>query len=166
LGKNQTIHSTQIEAVTSILEKMREAINPEFIGIISSRGLPVTVLVSASHLDVDTLSSLASSSFAATSQLAHMNNEHDFAVMFHEGQETNIHIASISKDYLLVIFFPYASDIGKVRIISKRAHDALASALAPVRDGINKMENGLKVEETRKAIDEIVSNGRYNDGTD
>jgi predicted regulator of Ras-like GTPase activity (Roadblock/LC7/MglB family) len=166
LGRNQTIYSSQIEAVTSILEKMREAINPEFIGIISSRGVPVTVLTSASHLDVDALASLASSSFAATSQLAHLNKEPEYAVMFHEGDDTNIHIASISKDYLLVIFFPNASDIGKVRLISKRAHDALEAALKPAADDINKKENGLRVEETKKAIDEIVSNGGYSDGSD
>lgn len=161
MGKNQTIQKEQIDAVRSILEKMRDAINPDFIGIISTRGLPVTVLTATTELNVDVLSSLAASSFAATSQLAHINRESGYAVMFHEGAETNIHIAGISKDYLLVIFFHDASEIGKVRIISKRAHEAIAAALEPVEPGSFRKENGFKVEETRRAIDEIVTNGSY-----
>jgi predicted regulator of Ras-like GTPase activity (Roadblock/LC7/MglB family) len=166
LGKNQTIYKTQIEAVTGILERMRDAIDPEFIGIVSARGVPVTVLSSSASIDVDALSSLASSSFAATSQLANMNNKSEYAVMFHEADDSNIHIASISRDYLLVIFFHKSSDIGKVRIISKRAHEALVAALEPASGGIIKKENGLRVEETKKAIDDIVSKGSFSDGSD
>jgi predicted regulator of Ras-like GTPase activity (Roadblock/LC7/MglB family) len=165
LGKNQTIYKSQIEAVNSILVKMQEAINPVLIGIISSRGIPVTVLTSASHIDVDAISSLASSSFAATSQLAHINKESDYAVMFHEGEDTNIHIASISSNYLLVIFFNDSSDIGKVRIISKRAHEALFAALEPGSAGTNRKENAMRVEETKKAIDYIEPDGSNDDGS-
>lgn len=145
---------------------MRAAINPEFIGIISTRGLPVTVLTVSSDIDVDALSSLAASSFAATSQLARITEENEYAVMFHEGSDTNIHISRVTNGYLLVIIFARASDIGKVRIISKRAHVALAAALEPTLDGKIRKENGLRVEETKQAIDNMLENGSLQDGTD
>lgn len=166
MGENQTIYATQIDAVTGILERIRTAVSPEFIGIISTRGLPVSVLTSSSDIDIDVLSSLAASSFSATSQLSRATQNPAYAVMFHEGNDANIHISRISDLYLLVIIFRNASDIGKVRVISKRAYSALAAALEPAAGGIIKKENGARVEETKRAIDQMLSDGRITDGTD
>lgn len=166
MGTDQTIYITQIDAATGILERIRAAINPEFIGIISTQGLPVTVLTSSSEIDIDSLASLTASSFAATSQLARVTDNKSYAVMFHEGNEVNIHISRIDELYLLVVIFRRPSDIGKVRIISKRAHRALAAALEPAEGGIIKKENGLRVEETKKNIDEMISNEGFEHGAD
>lgn len=132
---------------------MRNSINPEFIGIISSGGLPVTVLSSSTKIDPEVLASLAASSFAATSQLARVTDNATYAVMFHEGEDNNIHISQIGSDYLLVIIFANPSEIGKVRIISKRAREALATALEPARNPIVLKNKDTVVEDTNTDYD-------------
>ncbi|MHB0915846.1 MAG: roadblock/LC7 domain-containing protein [Thermoleophilia bacterium] len=159
MGKNQTINTSQIDAATGILEKMRNSINPEFIGIISSGGLPVTVLSSSTKINPEVLASLAASSFAATSQLARVTNNATYAVMFHEGEDNNIHISQIGGDYLLVIIFANPSEIGKVRIISKRAREALAAALVQAENPILLKNRDAVVEETNIQSDERTRTG-------
>lgn len=164
MGSNHTIYKSQVEAATGILERMRALINPEFVGIISTRGLPVTVLSSSSRMDVDALASLAASSFAATSQLAMIASDSEYAVMFHEGDQLNVHISRISKLYLLVVCFRNTTDIGKVRIVTRRAHPALSAALGPA--GGEDHAGGVSMNEASKALDELNIDGSRDDGTD
>jgi predicted regulator of Ras-like GTPase activity (Roadblock/LC7/MglB family) len=165
LGKDQTIFKSQIDATTGILERMREAINPEFIGIVSTMGLPVTVLAS-SEADVYAFASLAASSFAASSQLAHITSDSGYSSMFFEGMNLNIHISRVARDFLLVICFRNTTDIGKVRIITRRAFKTLSAVLEDAeKDELGK-ENEVQVEETKKAIDAMFINGSASNGAD
>jgi len=167
LGREQTIHEEQVYAAQGILEGIRDAVNPEFIGIISTRGLPVTVLSPGHDVDADAIASLAASSFAATSQLSGITGDsRDRAVMFHEGGHTNIHISMVNDDFLLVIVFRRSSDIGKVRVIAGRAQAALAAALQLSEIGGIKKNNGPLVEKTKKAAEGTSPRRGSEDGSD
>ena len=125
LNCGQIIKKSQVDAANRVLTQLRQAVSPEFLGLVSTSGHPISIYASLDMLDADAIGSLAASSFAATRLLAHMMNEAEFTVMFHEGSDLNVHIAQVSEEVLLVVCFSRAAEIGKVRLISKKAASAL-----------------------------------------
>jgi len=126
LGEDQTILSSQIVAATHILRRLNDTIEPEFLGLISTVGQPVSVISSTKLADSDTIASLAASSFAASRQLAGMVEDSAKAVMLQEGTRLNIQIAQVTSGILLVVCFRRSSDIGRVRLITSRTVVSLA----------------------------------------
>lgn len=167
MGKSHTINKSQINAANQVLERLRRALAPEFIGLISTDGHPITVISSDRTADADSLASLAASSFAATKQLAQVMDDPDFTLMFHEGSHLNIHISQITDDALLVICFHKATQLGKVRLIARRSLEMLAAALKPLpRD--SGAPDGYAVDyltEAGKAIDELFDAEEEENGT-
>jgi predicted regulator of Ras-like GTPase activity (Roadblock/LC7/MglB family) len=125
LGETQTILSSQIETATLILQQLKDAISPEYLGLVTTAGQPISVISSTKLVDSDSVASLAASSFAASQLLASMVKDSAHTVMLHEGDRLNIHIARVSSGVLLVVCFHRSSDIGRVRLITKRAVDSL-----------------------------------------
>jgi len=126
LGEDQTILSSQIVAATHILRRLNDTIEPEFLGLISTVGQPVSVISSTKLADSDTIASLAANSFAASRQLAGMVEDSAKAVMLQEGTRLNIQIAQVTSGILLVVCFRRSSDIGRVRLITSRTVVSLA----------------------------------------
>lgn len=128
MGKNQTIIRSQIEAATQVLQQLTFALSPEYLGLVSTNGQPISVISSTKLADSDAIASLAASSFAASRQLTSMIEDSPNTVMLHEGTDLNILMAQVSSNVLLVICFRHSSDIGRVRLITKRSVDSLAEA--------------------------------------
>lgn len=128
MGKNQTIQVSQIEAATRVLQQLTNAVSPEYLGLVSTTGQPVSVISSTKLADSDAIASLAASSFAASRQLASMIEDSPNSVMLHEGTNLNILIAQVVSNILLVVCFRHSSDIGRVRLITRRAVDSLVEA--------------------------------------
>lgn len=116
-----------MRVVDTILAQFRDAAGVRFIALVSTSGQPITTTPSADHPDMLSLASLAASSFAATQQLAGILNETEFTLLFHEGKESNLHVAQVSHQVLLVIAFGHETQIGKVRLYTGRAVQALQS---------------------------------------
>lgn len=128
LGENQTILRSQIETAARVLRQLRNAISPEYLGLVSTAGQPISVVSSTKLADSDAIASLSASAFAASRQVASMVEDSAHTVMLHEGARLNIIIAQVSSNVLLVVCFRQSSDIGRVRLITRRAVDSLAEA--------------------------------------
>lgn len=113
-----------------ILEGLREAIRPDYLGLISSDGHPIVVDSRPGFTDQEAIASLAASAYAATRQLARMVSNSDFTMMFNEGEALNVHISQVTSRILLVVCFQRFTDIGKVRVLTNRALNALARTMA------------------------------------
>lgn len=166
MGRQHTISKSQIDAASLILDRLRTALAPEFLGLVSTDGHPITVIGPSDPANADSLASLTAGSFAATKQLAGIMNDSEFTLMFHEGSRLNIHIAQVSDEILLVICFHKATQLGKVRLMARRALNALASALEPASampeaDGRGKDY----VSEAEAAIDELFHAGEEDSGS-
>ena len=127
--KKQTIMKAQLDAAVGVLEPLRVAISQEYLGLISTTGQAITVISSTHLADADAIAALAASSFAATRQLARVMEDSESAVMLHVGAELNIHIAQVTENVLLVVCFHKSSEIGMVRLITRRVVRALSKAL-------------------------------------
>ena len=67
-------------------------------------------------LDTTSLAALAAANFGATSQIAKLIGEDDFALMFHKGKKDSIHFARISTDLILVTIFGENVSLGLIRL--------------------------------------------------
>lgn len=129
MSKNLKVLKSQLDAVKPVMERLQAAISPEYLGLISSAGQPITVISSTRRMDPDAMAVLVSSSFGAARQLGSILENSGFTVMLHEGSELNIQVSQVTDDILLVICFRGFGELGRVRLITKRAARALATAL-------------------------------------
>jgi predicted regulator of Ras-like GTPase activity (Roadblock/LC7/MglB family) len=111
--------------VDEVLTRLREVSGSRFIAMVSTSGQPITTSSEEEHHDTLSLASLAASSFAATQQLASVLHEREFTLLFHEGRESNLHVAQVTDQVLLVITFGRETQVGKVRLYTTRAVEVL-----------------------------------------
>jgi predicted regulator of Ras-like GTPase activity (Roadblock/LC7/MglB family) len=102
-----------------------------------------------------TVSALAAGVFSATNELARILGEKEFAVTFHQGQETNIHISMITTNVLLAIIFDNRAPMGAIRFWAKRVGKSIKDIIKkaeqrPPKEG----PKGLK-EDLKKEIDNL-----------
>jgi len=130
LNDTLIISKSQLRRASLVLGRLRREFSPDFLGIITTGGHPVSLTATSDAADIDGIASLAASAFGATRQLAKLMDSAGFTVMFHEGSELNVHIAEISPQFLLVVAFPRSAEIGKVRLLAKKATVALGHIMA------------------------------------
>ena len=65
-----------------------------------------------------------------------MMNGAEFTVMFHEGSDLEVHSAQVSEQVLLVVCFSKTAEIGRVRLLSKKAAAALEKIMT--KEGENR----------------------------
>lgn len=66
--------------------------------------------------DIYTIAALASANFAAVSSMAKIVGEQDFSLLFHKGENENVHFTKIDEDYLLVTIFGSDVALGDLRM--------------------------------------------------
>jgi predicted regulator of Ras-like GTPase activity (Roadblock/LC7/MglB family) len=127
MGAGQKIHRSQMEAAGRVLSGLMEAVPTDYIGLVAATGQPIAVISSTRQQENDTMAALAASAFGAARQLAGPGGR-SFRSLLYETEGVNVSITSIADRVLLVVYFPRASDIGRVRLLVSRA----ASLLAPI----------------------------------
>jgi len=68
------------------------------------------------NLDTTSLAALSAANFGATSQIAKLIGEDDFALLFHKGKTDSIHVARIGTDLILVTIFGDNVSLGLIRL--------------------------------------------------
>src|SRR5665811_1102126 len=123
--KGLVISDRQMRLVDDILNKVRAVSGSRFIALVSTSGQPITTSSVEEQPDTLSLASLAAGSFAATQQLAEVLHEREFTLLFHEGRESNLHVAQVTDQVLLVITFGRETQVGKVRLYTNDAVEVL-----------------------------------------
>jgi predicted regulator of Ras-like GTPase activity (Roadblock/LC7/MglB family) len=153
--KGLVISDEQMRLVDSILAKLQRVSGSTFVAIVSTSGQPITTSPPETHSDTLSLAALAAGSFAATRQLAQALNEREFTLLFHEGQESNLHVVQVTDQVLLLVTFGKGTQVGRVRLYTSRA----LAVLKPVFEGAEDTGGGEVVidgeysSEAGKAID-------------
>lgn len=80
-------------------------------------------------IDGDTLAVLSAANYAATKEIATLINKENFSLLFHRGDNENIHFAKVTPDVLMIILFkPYLS-LGLLRLKISSIQEELANLL-------------------------------------
>lgn len=67
------------------------------------------------EIDAMSLAALTAASLAATTQIAQIIGEEDFSILFHKGENTNIHFSRAGDNLILVSIFGRNVSLGLVR---------------------------------------------------
>jgi predicted regulator of Ras-like GTPase activity (Roadblock/LC7/MglB family) len=78
------------------------------------------------------LAALSAAAFAATEHVARLVGEESFSVLFHQGEQQNVHLSIVGEGALLLASFDDRTTLGLVRLYAAEA----AASLTPVIDRI------------------------------
>ncbi len=82
-------------------------------------------------LDTTVLAALIAGNVAATAEMARLLGERKhFQILFHQGEEHNLHLGAIGTSFLLAVVFSVQTQIGLVRLFAMRAAEELGK-MAP-----------------------------------
>ncbi len=81
------------------------------------------------NFDSDTLAVLSAANYAATNEIANLINEDAFSLLFHRGNNENIHFAKLTSDILMIVLFkPYLS-LGLLRLKIENVQNEITSLI-------------------------------------
>jgi predicted regulator of Ras-like GTPase activity (Roadblock/LC7/MglB family) len=66
--------------------------------------------------DVDTLAALSAANYATTKEIASLIKEDNFSLLFHRGNNENVHFAKITPDILMIVLFKPFLSLGLLRL--------------------------------------------------
>jgi predicted regulator of Ras-like GTPase activity (Roadblock/LC7/MglB family) len=66
--------------------------------------------------DIFSLAAVSAANFAATTEIARLIGEQDFALMYHKGGKRNVHFSRLAKDYLIITLFNDNVSLGLIRL--------------------------------------------------
>lgn len=98
-----------------VLTRLLEETNAKFVFLLDKAGQAVA---SVGELDQDltALASLTAGNVAATEGLGQLLGEDRFSTLFHEGENSSVHISLVSGRIILVVVFNETSSLGLVRL--------------------------------------------------
>ena len=119
---------------TVLLERLREEANAKLTFLLDKNGQQLARAGDLNGIDATSLASLTAGNVAATEGLARLIGEHEFSILFHEGENDHLHINVIGGRSILVVLFDERSSLGLVRLRVKKASIELASAIEDIYD--------------------------------
>jgi predicted regulator of Ras-like GTPase activity (Roadblock/LC7/MglB family) len=113
-----TLTTKNLKDATALLEDTLIGAGVRTALLIDTAGnIIVNVSREGSNVVIDALSlaALTAASLAATTQIAQIIGEEDFSILFHKGENTNIHFHRAESDLILISIFGPNVSLGLVR---------------------------------------------------
>ena len=117
---------------TKILEKLGRDSNAKLVFLLDKNGQQIASTGNLDGIDPTSLASLAAGNVAATEGLAQLIGEQEFSILFHEGQNENLHINVVGGRAILLVQFDERSSLGLVRLRVKKASVDLSAVLEDI----------------------------------
>ncbi len=150
-------YGEQVDAIDEVLDVFLEKSRASAALLIDVEGHLVTKKGFTNTLDTDAIAALAAGSFASTRALAKNLGEKEFSVIFHEGENDNIHISLASNRCLIVIIFDDRTTIGMVRLHAKDVTEQIQQILEkePEHPEKNPLEDTNFRAQAETALDDF-----------
>ena len=117
---------------TKILEKLGRDSNAKLVFLLDKNGQQLASAGDLDGIDPTSLASLTAGNVAATEGLAQLVGEQEFSILFHEGQNENLHVNVVGGRAILLVQFDERSSLGLVRLRVKKATVDLAAILEDI----------------------------------
>ena len=154
-------YEKDVEKIDRCLEEFLDSSQARCALLIDIEGHMVTSRGFTQSLDTTSIAALVAGSFASTAQLARNLGEKEFSVIFHQGENENIHISLVAGRCLLVIIFDDRTTIGMVRLYAKEVTGSLDTVFAGMEasrdDGPNPVTDTNFQREAEAKLDEFFN---------
>ncbi len=165
LGPQQSsfvMYDEEFKRINAVIEKLLRESNSKVIFLVDKNGQLIANCGETENLDTTSLASLTAGNIAATGGLAKLIGEKEFSILFHEGENDNIHISIVGQRVILVVIFDHRSSLGLVRLRVKKASEELSHIFdeMAVKTAANERSGGadsLFAEITDDDIDNLFN---------
>ena len=112
-----TLDSDQLDLIQDILEKDLVDLGIHCVLLIDVSGNIISSYDNGNFKhDIYSLAALAAANFGAVSSMATMIGENEFSILFHKGENENIHFSKVADDFLLINIFGKEVSLGFLRM--------------------------------------------------
>jgi predicted regulator of Ras-like GTPase activity (Roadblock/LC7/MglB family) len=147
-GLNMVMNDEAFKLVEAELRKLNEQVNGKVIFLVDKNGQMIASAGQTKGIDTTALASLTAGNIAATAGMAQLLGEKEFSILFHEGENDNIHIALVGTRIILVTIFNNKSALGIVRLRVKKAVEALGPIFEEIFKKSEKDKNAKQVSKS------------------
>lgn len=117
---NIILSDQDIVRIEQSLDKMLSSSGAHCALLIDRSGQLISSSGDPSTLDVIALSALTAANFGATSEIARLLGEDEFALLFHKGKNENVHFSKIGPEFIMVTLFDDRTTLGLVRLRTEK----------------------------------------------
>ena len=111
------VSQEQLEQIDTILNEKLINLGVDCVIIIDMAGNIITARDNGENkYDVYSFAALAAGNFATVDAMAKLVGEQEFSLLFHKGQESNIHFSKIDDELLLISMFGKDISLGFLRL--------------------------------------------------
>ncbi|MDB5102741.1 MAG: mglB [Fibrobacteres bacterium] len=128
------LYKEDIDRINKILSHLITESASAYVLLINKDGNLISQVGFSPNINVTSLAALAAGSFASTKAIATLIGETEFSVMFHQGDNQNIHISLVDEDVIMVLIFDDRTNLGLVKMIANQAKSKLGTVLNDVRN--------------------------------
>ncbi len=127
------IYDDDARSITERLDAFLAASRATFAILIDRSGQVIAERGYAQKRAAEELAALAAAAFAATEYVAHLIGEKSFSVLFHQGEQQNLHLSIVGDNALLLAAFDDRTTLGLVRLYAAEAASNLALVVEEAR---------------------------------
>ena len=111
------VSQEQLEKIDEIITTRLIDRGVECVIIIDMAGNIITTKDNSNNkYDVYSFAALAAGNFATVDAMAKLVGEQEFSLLFHKGQDSNIHFSKIDEELLLISMFGKGTSLGFLRL--------------------------------------------------
>ncbi len=119
------LREKESEAFHALLKRLHADAYAKVVFLIDKNGSMLASAGETAEYDATSIASLAAGNIAATGGLANLIGEKEFSILFHEGENDNMHISVIANRLILVVIFDKRSSVGLVRLRVRKVNDEM-----------------------------------------
>lgn len=158
MNPQMVMYEEEFNQIQKVVDRLMKEANAKVVFIVDKNGQLIAASGDTENLDTTSLASLTAGNIAATSGIAKLLKENEFATQFHEGEKANIHIQLVGNRVILVVIFDARSSLGLVRLRVRRASDELNGIFESLLNKVNGNGPGGPFDEITDAdIDNLFN---------
>jgi len=149
------LYGSTFDAVDGILRELLAKSRARYALIIDHKGfvlMNVRALWAPKPPSFDSFATLVASNYAANRAIAHLFGEDGFKETVQQGAEVGTYLEELGAEALLVTVFDSTAQLGRVKIATKQAADAIRMALEQSTEASPSMELDADFQQDATAL--------------
>src|SRR5216684_6859081 len=151
---NLIISDRELAIISTALNKLVLDTSASSVMLIDKSGQVVATQGSGVRRNATSLGALLAGAFSSSRHIAELLGEKDFRTIFQQGVHENIFTTMVEEQWLLVIVFEKLTQIGLVKVLSKKTSDELARILVRVRTETTHQKSSVLNIEFRSSVED------------
>lgn len=145
---NMIMGEEEFKVVDAELKRLNEQVSAKVIFLVDKNGQLIASVGETKGIDTTSLASLTAGNIAATAGMAQLLGQKEFSILFHEGENDNIHIALVGSRMILVTIFNNKSALGIVRLRVKKSVEILGQVFENIFKKVEKDRNSKQTSKS------------------